>query len=414
MRRVRPHRYSVEFMRIAFGILCCGLPLLGQDSSLQQLAESRRLFELRQAPRQEKDLFYNGMVAARFGHEDRGIEQLRLFLRTHPGPESERRAHEEIGDAFVRTGHFGDAASEYREVLSVAKTEDPDHEKIADKLSTCEALRDAPPQTVEFNNNAPVKARLAEFVSIPLTVNGSPAQWTIDTGAELSAVTESEAKRLGLSIQEGLTYATGTTGKKTPVHMAVAPEIEVGGARFRNVAFVVIPDNGFPRGAPRGFVGLPVLRGLGQVSISKSGFRFRPSAPIPPGDPNLFFEQLTLIVSLSHGGRSLQMAVDSGANQSSLYSSFRAALTAGESSSIRKKKVGSTGLGETITQTAETIPRLAIQLPGGEAILINVPFRDHRPADLRFEDGVVGLDVLRGGFTLDFRSMQLMLDAPLR
>jgi predicted aspartyl protease len=394
------------------GVLCCGLLLLGQDS-LWQLAQSRRLFELRQAA-QEQDLFYQGIVAARFGHEEAGIEQLRRFLQTNPDPEKERRAHEELAAALVRTGHFGDAVSEYREVLRVTLAGYPDRREIEDKLFTCEALRDVPPQSVEFGNEAPVKTQFAGFFSIPLRVNGKPTQWAIDTGAELSVVTETEAKKLGLSIQKGLIYANGSTGKRNPVRTAVARDLELGGARFRNVAFVVIPDKGLPRGAPHGFIGLPVLRGLGRVSISaKVGLQFQPHAPIPSGEPNLFFEQLTPIVELKHGGRSLQMAVDSGANQTSLYSSFLTAFSAAEASSIRKKKVGSTGLGETITQIAETIPSLTIELPGREVILTNVPFRDHRPADLQFEDGVIGLDVLSAGFAIDFRSMQLVLDAPL-
>ncbi len=372
------------------------------------------MFELRQAA-QEQDLFYDGIVAARFGHEKAGIEQLRRFLQTNPDPEKERRAHEELAAALVRTGHLGDAVSEYWEVLRLTpRPETRNRREIEDKLFTCEALRDVPPQSVEFGDDAPVKTQFAGFFLIPLRVNGKPTQWAIDTGAELSVVTETEAKKLGLSIQEGLIYANGSTGKRNPVRTAVARDLELGSARFRNVAFVVIPDKEFPRGAPHGFVGLPVLRGLERVSISaKVGLQFQPHAPIPSGEPNLFFEQLTPIVELKHRGRSLQMAVDSGANQTTLYSSFHTAFSAAEASSIRKKKVGSTGLGETITQMAETIPRLTIQLPGREAILTNVPFRDHRPADLQFEDGVIGLDVLSAGFAIDFRSMQLVLDAPL-
>ena len=399
-------------MRIVLGVFYYGLLLSGQDFSLWQLAESRLLFDLRRAARQAPDLFYSGIVAARFGHEDQGIEQLRRFLQTHPDPERERRAHEELAEALVRTGRFGDAVSEYREVLRLTQAGDSDRGEIEDELSTCQALHDVPPQSVEFGNSAPVRTKFAGFFSIRLSVNGKPAQWAIDTGANLSAVTDSDARKLGLAIQEGSTYASGSTGKKSPVRTAVAQVVEFGGARFRNVAFAVIPDKGLPRGAPHGFVGLPVLRGLGRVNISvKGGLQFPPSAPIPPGEPNLFFEQLTS-VELRHGGQSLQMAVDSGANQTSLYASFHAALSAEETSGIRKKKVGSTGLGETITETAETIPRLTIQMPGREVVVTQVPFRDHRPADFQFEDGVIGLDVLGGGFELDFRSMQLVLDAP--
>jgi hypothetical protein len=237
-------------VRTVLGVLCFGLLLPGQDSSLWQLTQSRRLFELRQAARQDPDLFYSGIVAARFGHEDTGIEQLRRFLQTHPDSERERRAHEELAAALVRTGHFGDAVSEYREVLRMTQAGDPDRSEIEDELSTCQALQDVPPQSVEFGNNAPVKTQFAGFFSIPLSVNGRPAQWAIDTGASLSVVTESEARKLGLVIQDGSTYASGSTGKKSPVRTAVAQELELGGARFRNVAFAVDPGRRIPARSP--------------------------------------------------------------------------------------------------------------------------------------------------------------------
>jgi hypothetical protein len=131
------------------------------------------------------------------------------------------------------------------------------------------------------------------------------------------------------------------------------------------------------------------MRGLGRVSISvKGGLQFQPRAPIPSGEPNLFFEQLTPVL-FPYGSQRCRNQQHS------------------------KEKNRSTGLGETITETAETIPGLTIQLPRREVILTSVPFRDRRPADVQFEDGVIGLDVLGGGFDLDFRSMQLVLDTPL-
>jgi len=137
--------------------------------------------------------------------------------------------------------------------------------------------------------------------------------------------------------------------------------------------------------------------------------RIDPNSTVAPGEPNLFFDGLTPIGEVRHGGRALQMVLDTGAGQSALYPSFRIALSPEENARLRKKKVRSTGVGETVVRTVDVAPTLRLELSGKAVDLSNISLESQQPANFPYEDGTMGMDALGGGFTLDFRAMQLRL-----
>jgi predicted aspartyl protease len=397
------------------GLLYCA-SLMGADlAQLRQLEEARRIFDLRTALESGgsdgETLFYRALVAARFGEDAIAVEQLRRFLDTRPDREMQRKAHEELASVHVRASRFGDAASEYAAALQLMPTGDGRRLDLEEDRVICELLRDTPSQTIEFEKDVPVNARLLDAWIVPVNVNGKTAEWIFDTGANFSVVTESEAARIGLSVHESSGTATGSTGKRNSVRIAVAQDMHFGAAHLRNVAFAVIADNTLPRQAPRGILGFPVIRALGHVSISSKGVvRIDPGSTIASGDPNLFLEGLTPIVQVHHGGHALQMVLDTGAGISALYPAFRTALSPEENAQLRKKDIRSTGIGETVVGALDVAPKLHLELPGKAVDLVNISLQSRQPDEFRFEDGRIGMDALAGGFTLDFRAMQLRLN----
>ena len=140
-----------------------------------------------------------------------------------------------------------------------------------------------------------------------------------------------------------------------------------------------------------------------------AGPRIEPNLQRRPAS-RMSFEGLTPVVEVRHGGRVLQMALDTGASRSDLYPSFREALTKDETGCLRKQQVGRRRVGETVVRTLDTIPRLDLALRGRIAQLHDVALLAEPLRELRFEDGMIGMDALAGGFTLDFKDMQLSLD----
>jgi hypothetical protein len=184
------------------------------------------------------------------------------------------------------------------------------------------SLRDVRSESVEILDRPSIKAtrnRLGSW-DVPVQVNGMDTQLIFDTGANFSTVSESEAKRMGLSIRDSSAAVAGATVSDNPVRVASA-DIVLGNAYIHNVVFLVFADRATYlaplRLRMRGFLGLTAIRALDRVGISRDGtVRIHPPKAAAAGvkeEPNLFFDSLNPVAELSHGERRLQLVVDTGA-----------------------------------------------------------------------------------------------------
>src|SRR5579884_2635265 len=402
---IRPIGTAVR--HISLLLVCAALPA-GDLDQLLQLARDKRFFELRRALEEpgwsaSQTLLYRGIVAARFGREEEGIGLLRQFLATHPAPELARQAQQEISSAFVRLGR-------YREAIGSSPDVDP--------LIT--SFRDFKPETVEFAASPPVKAtrnRLGTW-NVPVQVNGVQSQWIFDTGANFSGVCESEAKRMGLSIRNSPGTLSGVNGDNSPVRVASA-DVWMGGAHIRNAVVLVLANRAMYLAPIRvqmlGFLGLPEIRALRRVGISRDGeVRIRAPESASGGakqEPNLFFDNQYPIVELSHQERRLQLVVDTGAFTSEFYPSFRAALSPGEISTMKRVRQKEAGLGGTIVKRSiEQLPELWV---GGLGRPLNIEKANFAPvtdSNKRYWDGWMGINAMASGFLFDFQAMRFTVE----
>ena len=347
---------TITAMRVFTGLLCCLALAAGDLSHLRELADKKQMFELRAALQQSgwKDsetVFYRALVESRFGQEAAGIEHLEKFLATHPPRDLEQPAYEELASAQLRLGRYGETARAIAAALQVMPKTDENRSDTENDRKLYESLRDVPPQSIEFGEDTPVEAKFNAIGSwnVPLEVNGRPAEWIFDSGANLSALTESEAARLGLRVLESTAYVQGSTDKKNALRLAVAPDLRFGRARLKNVVLLVLSDESVYIGPLkyqiRGILGFPVLRALGQVGISAKGQVHVGSNAAAVGDANLFFDDLRPIVEVRHADHRLLMFVDTGANASTGYPSFRAALTKDEIAKLTKQQDQTGGAG---------------------------------------------------------------------
>jgi hypothetical protein len=387
---------------------------------LQEPADTRQLFLLREALQQPgwnkaETLFYQGMVKSRFGQEREGIDDLTRFLASHPSPDRRRRAYEELAAALAREARYGDAARNLTEALLL--TPPGERTDNANRQNLYDALADIPPQSVAFGKDVPVRAKFNELGSwnVPVDVNGRQGQWIFDTGANWSTLSAGEAERLGLEIRESDAYVGGSTGKRNALRLAVASDLRIGRAHLKHVIFLVLSDDSLFVGPLkyqiRGILGLPVIRALERVGVAANGdLRIVPGR-VARGTPNMFFDGLSPIGEVRHDDRRLQMFLDTGANASSLYRSFRSALTKDEIAGLTTREEKTGGAGEIIVRRTEVVRTLRLFVSGRPVELSNVSLLTTAPeGDARYRDGLLGNDALRPGFTLDFRAMQIRLE----
>jgi len=407
-------------MRPLIGLLLVAALGASDVARLEELVETRQLFLLREALQQRgwntaDTLLYRGIVESHFGQERKAIEDLTRFLAGRPSPAQRRTAYDELAAALARVGQYAAANRNVTEALRLS----PEGER-ADKVNTQHlyaAVAGVPPQSMALEKDVPVRATFNELGSwnVPVDVNGQRGEWIFDTGANWSTLSAGEAARLGLATRESDVTVGGSTGKQNALRLTVVPDLRLGRARVKNVIFLVLSDESLYVGPLkyqiRGILGMPVLRALGRVGITANGdLRIEPERT-ERGAPNLFLDGWSAIVDVRHGERRTRMFLDSGANVSLLYRSFRPALTADEIAGLAAKEEQVGGAGEVITRKTEAVPMLRLFVSGQPLDLSDISLLATEPqGDARYRDGVIGADGLRGGFTLDFRAMRLILD----
>jgi predicted aspartyl protease len=410
-------------MRMALALLWCSSLVAGDIGQLQQLADDKRFFELRRDLQQPgwtaaETLFYRALVASRFGHEADGIELLQKVVATNPTPAMARKTYEEMASAFARLGRYKEAAQACGEALLLTPGGDPEREGNENTRVLMTALSEVAPETAELGGDVPLKATPNGLGSwdAPVQVNGVNGQWIFDTGADISTVTETEAKRMGLSIRETTAYVNGSTEKRNTLKLAVASDVRLEAAHIHNVVFLVLADRALYI-APlhyqiTGILGIPALRALNRVEISNAGIiRVHPHQPLPQGAANLFFDDASPIVEVEHDQHHLQMFLDTGANDTVLYPSFREALGRQERLRLRTKREKVAGAGGVIQRKTEVVAMLRIEVLGKAIDLKNLSLLSTPPiGNGRYRDGVIGMDALRSGFLLDFDAMRLEVE----
>jgi hypothetical protein len=182
----------------------------------------------------------------------------------------------------------------------------------------------------------------------PVEINGQRGDWILDTGANFSTVTESEARRMGLVIQEAQGYARGFTQAKNATRLAVAGELRFGSARLHNVVLLVLTDQALfispLKHQIHGILGVPAIRALECLELSAEGVLKldRGSKPVQV-PPNIFFDGLDPIVQVAHSSHNLQMKLDTGA-RTLLYPSVRDSLAQWERDQLGARDRASLGL----------------------------------------------------------------------
>jgi len=250
---------------------------------------------------------------------------------------------------------------------------------------------------------------------VPVTINGVPGIYGLDTGAATSAISESEAKRVGIPVVsirpiEDATY----TGHVSLQKVGVAERLDVGGVQLRNVPFTVYKDAELEGVIPArgGILGVQVLLACETVRWNVGGALEigRSSARRGGRNPNLCLDGYSPRLRVDVAGHSLAFGLDTGSTDSYLSDRFADLFAEMVQKSGREEKWTVEGVGERDAQFPVTIlPQVDLKL--GSASLSMRPARIVRHRE-GYGYGLIGLDILAHSraVTLDFRTMVLTVE----
>jgi predicted aspartyl protease len=343
-------------------------------------------------------------------HKDAAaLAVLEPLARNAADKELRRTAYLAAGGVYLRQGRF----AEVQRTSEAAAKVSPLSSEMVQTLDFARALADQKPMTVakRASGRLAVTRDIAGLARVSVAVNGVAATPVIDSGAGFSTMSESAAKKLGVTLL-AKTVTVGSTGNEAvPARLGIAKELTFGDAVLHDVVFIVLPDAAlsFSDGkyAIETIIGLPVFEALGRIELAREAgqeafyYGSKPGAPVLG---NMILDGVQPIVLAEAGDAHLRLFVDTGATATSLNGSTLRdypALLAGAEKTITKLQ----GAGGIINDAdGRKLATLRLTIAGRQFDLQSIAMQSKV---LDGHHGDIGQDVLRQGsrWSLDFEHM---------
>jgi len=368
--------------------------------------------------------FLQGVMANRRNRVPDSIRLLTPLLPVLAATSSEKAiiALSTLADDYEKSFRYGDAADAYSQLDREfgAYMSEPERRRAHNEAARWNLLREAPPQTLTLA--APFTLRTTrDPLGLPeaaVRLKGLTMPMILDTGANLCVMSRSTARGLGLALSSAQATTRGAVGDATTVHTTIVPDLQLGDALLRNVAFMVLDDKdlNFPQLHYRlpGSIGFPVLSALGKITFFADGRLGVDSgtATTTRGPGNLFLDRLTPVVAVALKGSSRLFTIDTGATGSYLSALYYAAHLAEFEDQV-PGGMELTGAGGSKLVSVYHVRSAALLLGGACIGLEDVPVltEPRGPLDDGFY-GNIGQDALRQSrsYTFDFRTMNFTIE----
>ncbi len=403
-----------------------GFPLqyaVAQNNTLlQQYLDKTDFFRLRDEMEKQdgqlstaERLYYSSIVYNAFNKNDLATRKADSFLQYYTTGWSDKqilRIEEMLMDSYAKAGKYKNAAA-----ISAIVLEKYAPELRAGLENTRKiwlSLAKAPAQTLNYMGpvSMPVSRNDIQLYEIPVKIGTHKEEkFIFDTGANISTISQSYADKLGLKPVDVLFDVSTAQGKKVKSGLALADSLWIGNALFKNVVFIVMPDDklNFPslNIYLNGIIGFPVISAFGEIQISRDGILTVPQQPDNTHIQNLAFNGLTPLVQAKAGTDTLVFQFDTGAVNTHLFSNYYTKYNAliKKNSNHERKKLMSAGGARGMKMY--TMPDLRLQIGNDIAHLnnVNIYTRPVHGAGEGIAMGNIGQDVIR-----QFSTMVLNFD----
>ena len=273
-------------------------------------------------------------------------------------------------------------------------------------LGFWQALSDVPPIHVQGEVNAPLSYGWTGMAEAPVEVGRETASWGVDTGAEITTMSASDAARFGARMLDAPLEIHGSTPGTAAGHIGVIDHIRIGGARIDNIPVFVVPDAALTFDGRRvpPLLGAPVLYAFGRVEFANHGQRLHLSASQPgPLPGHLSWNESGVAIEISFARGRAEAHLDTGANISEMHTSTRSLLSSAQRSRLTLSTVRLAGVSGEIQRPRWRSQALDLNLGGGTCHVDGLDFGDERDG----AQGRVGIDLVKSceNFQFDVSTM---------
>ena len=336
--------------------------------------------------------------------EDAAIEAWLIAHSDAPVAERAMLFHRLCIDYGVRTGGEKRVVACAEANKLVHDGEDASDEKIA------ETFRAAPPISAHGGATVPTIANPLGSKSGNVTVNGVTLPWFMDTGAEISVVTESTAAKLGVRILPGSSDVGTSTSNRVTGRMGLIDKATIDRATVENLPVLILPDAMLKLGKDYtipAILGLPAFAALGRVAWLAGGTKLAlgDAAPLPKGKTvRVYWHEDGLGIPIATPLGTAGAQFDSGADSTALRRPGLELLTKDQLASAAERNATIGGAGGFVTTKVRVLPRLDYTIDDAplKALEVNIEDNDNSAGRIG-SDLIAQLELL----TIDFATMTL-------
>jgi len=356
-----------------------------------------------------------GQLEAAEGQVSAAEQDLGAIVRGAPKSEDAYQARSTLAHVYFRLGRFHDAEAQ----LAAMALMKPAAEDVRNVAPLYNLLARSADVAVGRSEPATLVSKTIEGnVFAPVTVNGTATAYMVDTGMNLSMMSESEAARLHLKAQSVETRMYDISGKESaPIQIVEVEELVVGETSVRHVPFLVVPDtNGAFEGVPegeRGVLGIQPLIALGSLGFAADGkLEVGGEVNSRMGEAPLLFDGAMPLAQIVCQGKTVTVTFDSGATQTTFNPPF-AKLFPELVRSGRNETHALNGISGTTRERATSVARLVftfgreVKLKGATILL------DETSGASGWAGANLGFDSMQQAepFAMDFREMKFVFGA---
>lgn len=334
------------------------------------------------------------------------VSSLQTWIALHPGAGAEdlRAAWSALCDAEARVGRYSRAREACQAAADLRSTPG-----LRQSIAFWSALSDTPPIEVRGAADVPMIIGWPGLGEIAVTVGDQTTGWIVDTGAEVSLMSASDALRLGVRMLDGDLGITGSTPGVAVGRIGVLDALSVGDAVVAHIPVFVLPDEAVTvsgKGRLPPILGMPVFYAFGRVGFTDAATRIQLGGGehLTAGAP-IRWSASGIALELDLGQDRLMLHLDSGANQSELLASDALpVMPASLRDRASETVVTSVGVSGAVQTTVTAVEDLPLGLGGTACVMPGILLGE----DAAGAQGRLGLDFIRacGALQLDFITMR--------
>ena len=254
----------------------------------------------------------------------------------------------------------------------------------------------------------------ANLIFFPVRLNGAEVMAWFDSGAAMSFVTESTARRAGITAAERSLRAGNNNGGTFGFQTGQLERLAVGDHALADMTVGILPDEMLDFGCDDEGNPFPGEMMLGWDVISRLCWRFDmekrtvsvgPGGSMPPSD-RLRWDRFP-IVNVTWENETLPMGFDCGHTETML---DRTWLSRAENVTARTERIQ--GVGSERLMEVNTVGKLRLRIGGAAVTLSGIDIVEQiSGAEGTGISGLLGADILAGRrWTMDFRSGYFSLE----